>query len=79
MNPYALKAEFGRDMTFWRCLGSQSTIPFGTPEEIHTEVAWLKSEMGKGGGFVLAPAKTFQPGTPVANAAAVVESFVKEG
>ena len=54
-------------------------MPFGTPDEIRTEVAKLKREMGKGGGYVLAPAKTLQPGTPVENAAAVVESFASEG
>jgi uroporphyrinogen decarboxylase len=75
MNPYELKAEFGKDIAFWGCLGSQSTIPFGTPDEIRAEVAKLKQEMGKGGGYILAPAKTLQPGTPVENAAAVVESF----
>lgn len=78
MNPYELKAEFGKDLAFWGCLGSQSTIPFGTPDEIRAEVAKLKRKIGKGGGYVLAPAKTLQPGTPVENAAAVVESFVDE-
>ena len=76
MNPYELKALFGKEITFWGCLGSQSTIPFGTPVEIRTEVARLKREMSKGGGFILAPAKTLQPGTPLENAAAVVESFI---
>ena len=32
MNPYALKRRFGADLTFWGGLGSQSTIPFGTPD-----------------------------------------------
>ena len=30
-NPYKLKRTYGRQMTFWGGLGSQSTIPFGTP------------------------------------------------
>ena len=78
MNPYKLKKEFGSDIAFWGCLGSQSTIPFGTPNEIKTEVRKLKREMAKGGGYILAPAKSLQPGTPIKNAAAVVESFVEE-
>jgi uroporphyrinogen decarboxylase len=76
MNPYELKASYGRDITFWGCLGSQSTIPFGTPDDIRSEVKKLKREMGKSGGYILAPAKALQPGTPVENAAAVVEAFV---
>jgi uroporphyrinogen decarboxylase len=75
MNPYELKRKWGDKITFWGCLGSQSTIPFGTPEGIKAEVRRLRSEMGRGGGYILAPAKALQPGTPVENAAAVVEAF----
>ena len=59
-----------------RALGSQSTVPFGTPDEIRAEVAKLCREMGKGGGYILSPAKGLQPETPTENAAAVVEAFL---
>jgi uroporphyrinogen decarboxylase len=75
MNPYELKKKCGDKITFWGCLGSQSTIQFGTPAEIHSEVNHLRKEVGKGGGFILAPAKGLQPGTPLENAVAVVEAF----
>ena len=78
MNPYELKKKFGRNLTFWGCLGSQSIIPFGTPTGIREEVRRLCREMGKAGGFILAPAKALQPGTPTENAAAVVEAFVDQ-
>ena len=78
MNPYALKRQFGADITFWGGIGSQSLIPFGTPAEIRAEVAKLCREMGKGGGYILAPAKPLQPETPTENAAAVVESFLQQ-
>ena len=76
MNPYDLKARWGDKITFWGCLGSQSTIPFGTPAGIHEEVGRLKREMGAGGGYILAPAKALQPETPTENAAAVYEAFI---
>ena len=50
-------------------------IPFGTPDEIRAEVRRLRHEMGKGGGYILAPAKALQPGTPVQNAIAVIEAI----
>ena len=78
MNSYKLKENFGKDITFYGCLGSQSTIPFGTPDEIKSTVNKLKTEMSRGGGYILAPAKGLQPGTPVENAAAVVEAFIGE-
>jgi uroporphyrinogen decarboxylase len=78
MNPYELKKKFGNKITFWGCLGSQSIIPMGTPDQIKTEVARLKREMSKGGGYILAPAKPLQPETPMENAAAMVEAFTKD-
>lgn len=78
MNPYELKRAFGEHITFWGGLGSQSTIPFGTPQEIKAEVRRLCREMGRGGGYILAPAKALQPETPTENAAAVVEAFLAE-
>jgi len=77
-SPYDLKRKYGDKITFWGGLGSQSTIPFGTPDGIRTEVARLCREMGRGGGYVLAPAKALQPETPTENAAAVVEAFLQQ-
>lgn len=75
MESLELKQKYGDKITFWGCLGSQSTVAFGTPEEIKARVQLLCSEMGKGGGYILAPAKPIQPGTPPENALAVVEAF----
>ena len=79
MNPYELKRKWGDKITFWGALGSQSTIAFGTPADIRAEVARLCREMGKGGGYILAPAKGLQPETPTENAVAVVEAFTQQG
>jgi uroporphyrinogen decarboxylase len=78
MNPYALKRRYGDAITFWGGLGSQSTIPFATPGEIKDEVSRLCREMGRNGGYILAPAKSLQPETPTENAAAVVEAFLQQ-
>lgn len=78
MNPYELKKTWGDKITFGGGLGSQSTIPFGTPQEIHDEVNRLCREMGKGGGYILASAKPLQPETSTENAAAVVEAFTNQ-
>jgi uroporphyrinogen decarboxylase len=78
MNPYELKQQWGDRITYWGCLGSQSTIPFGTPDGIRDEIRRLRSEMSKGGGYILAPAKPLRPETPTENAVAVVEAFLAE-
>jgi uroporphyrinogen decarboxylase len=75
MNPYELKKKWGDKITFWGGLGSQSTIPLGTPEAIRREVRKLNSEMSKGGGYILAPAKPLRPETPLENVLAVIDEF----
>ena len=77
MNPYELKRKWGDKISFWGALGSQSVLPFGTPAEIKAEVTRLKTEMGRNGGYILAPAKPLQPETPTANAVAVLEAFTE--
>jgi uroporphyrinogen decarboxylase len=79
MNPYELKKRFGDRMTFWGCVGSQSLVPFATPDEIRAEVAKLKREMSVGGGFILSTAKNLPAETPVENAVAIVEAFTGRG
>ena len=78
MDPYELKKEWGDRITFWGGLGSQSVLPFGTPEEVKAEARRLCTEMGRGGGYILAPAKALQPETPTENAAAVFEAFTNQ-
>ncbi len=77
-SPYHLKELYGKDITFWGGLGSQSIIPFGSPSEIRREVRNLCRRMGKGGGYILAPAKGLQPETPTENAVAVIEAFAEQ-
>ena len=78
MNPYELKKRFGKNISFWGCLGSQSTLQFASPEGVQAEIRKLRTEMGKGGGFILSPAKDLQPGTPPENAIAAFEAFVEQ-
>ena len=77
-DPYRFKSEYGSDITFWGGLGSQSIIPFGTPDELRDEIQKLIREMGSDGGYILSPAKGLMSDTPVENAAAIVESFIEQ-
>ena len=73
MDIYRLKREYGRDIRFWGGLGAQHALPFGTPEEVRQETRRLKSQMGRGGGYVLAGAKGLGEEVPAANMAAYLE------
>lgn len=64
--------EFGKDLTFWGGLGSQSTIPRGTPDDNRRE-ALRMLKLFERGGYILAPAGAVPAETPPENIAAIVE------
>ena len=66
------KREYGKDLAFWGALGSQSTLPRGSPEDVKRDVRYLL-DLFKGGGYILAPAGAAPAETSAKNIAAVVE------
>jgi len=72
MEPARMKELFGDKLAFWGCIGTQTTMPFGTPQEIRDTVRHLIATVGKGGGLLLAPTHTLEPDVPWEN----VEAFI---
>jgi len=72
MDVVGCRNDFGMDLTFWGGLGSQSTIPRGTPEDNRREARRML-KLFSGGGYILAPAGAAPAETPPENIAAVVE------
>jgi uroporphyrinogen decarboxylase len=73
MDIYQLKRDYGRDIRLWGGLGSQSTLPFGKPDDVRTAVRRLKQELGCGGGYILSPAKPITEQVPLENVVACLE------
>jgi uroporphyrinogen decarboxylase len=67
-----LKRLYGEHLSFWGGIGVQTTLPFGTPEEVRAAVRRLIQVAGEDGGLVAAPAHLIEPDVPWAN----VEAFV---
>lgn len=68
-----IKANYGNRLSFWGGIGVQSVLPHGTPEEVRRTVRQTVEQLGKGGGFLLAPAHILDPSVPWANIEAFVE------
>jgi uroporphyrinogen decarboxylase len=69
MDAQTLKKEFGKDLAFWGAgCDSQSTLPFGTPQDVADEVKRNIDDLAEGGGFVFAPIHNVQAGVPPENA-----------
>lgn len=44
MNPAELKRKYGNQLAFWGTIGGQTTMPFGTPQEVKNEVKRSKEK-----------------------------------
>jgi len=78
MNPYRLKAEYGKDLTFWGggC-NVQSTLPFSSVADVQREAQEMITLLKKGGGFIFAPTHNIQAGTRPENIIAMYDTAIK--
>jgi len=79
MDTEALKKDFGDALTFHGGIDIQEVLPFGTPEEIKSEVKKRIQSMGRGGGYILAPAHNVQADVPPANLVLMYETAREAG
>jgi len=77
--PEDLKSKFGERIAFWGAIDQQKLLPFGTPEEIEADVKAKIKVLGRGGGFMAAPAHIIQSDTPMENVEAFIEAVQKHG
>lgn len=76
MNPSILKERFGDRITFWGgVIDTQKTLPFGTPEEVRSEVLERMKIFSPGGGFVAATIHNIQYKTPTENIIALFNAM----
>jgi uroporphyrinogen decarboxylase len=73
MTPESLKADFGAQLSFHGGIDMQQLLPNGTPEQVRREVRRYCDILGRGGGYILAPAHLFQPDVPPENVLACYE------
>lgn len=78
MDVYEIKRRYGGNLRLWGGLGTQQLLPFGSPEEVSREIRRLAHELGKGGGYILAPAKPLMEDVPTDNAVAVIEELAQK-
>jgi uroporphyrinogen decarboxylase len=80
METAQLKAEFGRDITFWGgTVDPQKTLARGTPEEVKAETLRRIEDLKPGGGFVIASIHNMQAQVPVENMLAFWEAVEEAG
>ena len=75
MDPRKIKETYGDRLSFWGGgVDTQTTLPFGTLEEIRDEVRSRMELLGKGGGYVFATIHNIQPDIPPEKVLAVFDT-----
>lgn len=58
--PQDMKSNFGDKFAFWGAIDQQDLLPNGTDEELERDIVEKISILGKGGGYMIAPAHILQ-------------------
>ena len=74
-----LKKEYGRDISFWGGIGTQTVMPFGSPQEVRQTVIQTMEILGDGGGLLIAPSHCLQPDVPWENVVALFQTVWEQG
>lgn len=74
MDVHEIKRQFGERLAFYGGMSVQHTLPHGTPEQIRAEARRLMDEIGRGGGFIIAPSHHMPGDIPVENMLAFIEA-----
>ncbi len=77
MDPRALKSRFGERLCFEGGVSVQTTLPFGSPEDVRREVRERIDVLGRDGGYILGPSHWIQAGTPPANIVSMFDAALE--
>lgn len=69
-----IHAEYGDRLSFHGTIGTQSTMPFGTPDEVRKTVFENLNIAGKKGGLYVCPSHLLEPDVPLENVIAYIQA-----
>jgi len=76
MDPKHLKETYGKHLTFWGGgVNTQTTLPYGSPQQVREEVLRHCEIFAKDGGFVFNTVHNIQANVPVENIVAVYDAI----
>ena len=74
MDPVEIKKAYGDRLSFSGTIGTQTTMPHGTTDDVRAAVKKMIETVGVGGGLMLAPTHVIEPDVPWENVVAFVEA-----
>lgn len=79
IDPVMVKERYGDRLALWGTIGTQTTMPFGTPAEVRAEVKRRIETVGRDGGLVLGPTHSLEPDVPWENIVALYDAIDEHG
>lgn len=78
MDPFHLKKEYGKDITFWGGgIDTQKILPLGTRDQVRDHVKRNIEALSRDGGFIFATVHNTQADVPVDNFMTMWETFME--
>lgn len=74
MDVAAMKRLYRKHLVFDGTIGTQSTMPFASVDEVETVVRDRKREIGYDGALILGPTHTLEPQVPIEDVFAFIEA-----
>jgi uroporphyrinogen decarboxylase len=74
LDPVKIKSLYGDRIVIDGTIGTQSTIPFGSPKDIKMLVRDMRTRLGYDGALILSPTHILEPEVPVQNIMAFIEA-----
>lgn len=79
IDPVEMKRLYGDRLALWGTIGTQTTMPFGTPEDVRNEVRRRIETVGYDGGLLLGPTHMLEPDVPWENIVALYQAIEEFG
>jgi uroporphyrinogen decarboxylase len=75
MDFHKIKREYGDRISFHGGISIQKTLPYGTPEDVRSEVKDRVEALASGGGYIFCTAHNIQIDTPLENIEALFSAY----
>lgn len=74
LDPVVIKEQHGKQIVMDGTIGTQTTMPFGTADEVKKVIMDRKEKLGYDGALILSPTHILEPEVPIDNVIAFIEA-----
>jgi uroporphyrinogen decarboxylase len=75
VDPVKIKELYGDKIVLDGTIGTQTVIPFGTPEDVKGAVRERVQQLGRDGALILSPTHALEPEVPIENIIAFIDAI----